>query len=144
MASSQANTQAVSTPDSKSGLLRNAMRANGVFSAVSGAAALLFSSTLADTTGIQPPLVFTVLGVILILYAIDLFWVTSRPQLDIRFGWAAVVLDLAWVLGSLVLLLTDLLPLTTAGKWIIAILADIVLVFAIVQFIGIRRLARKS
>lgn len=137
-----ANAQSIPTQQAEPGLLRSAMRANAIFSGVSGVVALLFSSPLAALTGIQPPVVFMVLGVTLIGYALVLFWVTSRPELDMRAGWTAVMLDVVWVVGSLVLLLGNLLALTTAGKWIIAILADVVLVFAIVQAIGIRRLSR--
>lgn len=137
-----AHSQSISKPASASSLLRSAMRANAIFSSTSGAVMLLFSSALAQLVGIQPPAIFIVLGVVLIGYAISLTWATSRPELDVRFGWTTVVLDVAWVAGSLVLLLTDLLPLTTAGKWIIAILADVVLVFAVVQAIGIRRLSQ--
>ncbi len=80
------------------------------------------------------------LGVVLLLYAADLTWITSRPSLDVRFGWMAVILDVAWVVGSAIVLLTDALAMTTAGNWLVAIIADVVLVFAVVQWLGIRRL----
>ena len=38
-----------------------------------------------------------------------------------------------WVLGSLALVFTDVVPLTTEGRWLIAITADIVLIFALAQ-----------
>jgi hypothetical protein len=54
----------------------------------------------------------------------------------------AVYADLAWVVGSAVLIFANLVPFTTAGKWTIAIIADVVLVFAILQYVGLRRVAR--
>jgi hypothetical protein len=53
-----------------------------------------------------------------------------------------VYADLAWVIASAGLIFANLVDFTTAGKWAIAILADVVLVFAIVQFVGLRRLAK--
>jgi hypothetical protein len=55
------------------------------------------------------------------------------------------LLDIAWVTGSILLLASGLVPLSTARKWSIAILADIVALFALLQFIGLRRvLSRKA
>jgi hypothetical protein len=51
-----------------------------------------------------------------------------------------VVLDILWVLGSIILLFGGSLPLTLAGKWTIALLAEAVATFAILQTIGLRRL----
>lgn len=58
--------------------------------------------------------------------------------------WLGAYLLARWVAGSAALVFGDWLPLTTAGIWIIVVLADIVAVFAVLQFIGIRRLARKG
>jgi len=60
-----------------------------------------------------------------------------QASMSIVFG------DLLWVVGSAVLIFTNLVPFTTNGKWAIAIVADIVLAFAIVQFVGVRK-ARKA
>ncbi len=54
---------------------------------------------------------------------------------------AVIVLDVAWVAGSALILLFDLVPLTTAGRWTIALLAEVVALFAILQTIGLRRAA---
>jgi hypothetical protein len=44
-------------------------------------------------------------------------------------AWLVIELDVLWVIGSLILVFTDLVPLTAAGKWTVAITADIVTVF---------------
>jgi hypothetical protein len=36
--------------------------------------------------------------------------------------------------------MTDAFALTSGGKWLVLILADMVLLFAIVQYVGIRRM----
>lgn len=114
-------------------LLRRAMRANAGFSGISGLVSLLAADALAAFTGIPEVLVFRALGVILILYGADLLWITSRERVNIWFGITAVILDIAWVIGSMVLLLGNFLPLTTAGKWSVLLLAEVVSIFALVQ-----------
>jgi len=114
-------------------LLRRAMRANAGFSGVSGLISLLGANTLVAFTGIPEAIVFRVLGVVLILYAVDLFWITSREKVNVWFGITAVFLDIAWVIGSIILLLGNFIPLTTAGKWTILLLAEVVSIFALVQ-----------
>ena len=125
-------------------LLRRAMRGNAVFSAVSGLAFALFSSVLSTTLGIPWPGVLLAVGIVLIIYAIDLAWITSSERFDIRWGMAAVGLDIVWVLGSAVILMGGLLPLTAVGWWVVAIAADIVLIFAVVQAVGIRRIRQQG
>ena len=121
-------------------LLRRAMRGNAVFSGVSGLTLTLFSSSLSTALGIPYPGILLATGIMLLIYAADLVWVTTSPTFDIRWGITAVVLDTIWVVGSGVLLATNLLPLTTMGWWVVAIAADIVLIFTIAQIVGIRRI----
>jgi hypothetical protein len=114
-------------------LLRRAMRANGGFSGISGLVCLLAADALVSFTGIPETFVFRILGVILLIFAADLFWVTSREKVNIWFGITAVILDIAWVIGSVILLMSNFLPLTIAGKWSILLLAEAVSIFALVQ-----------
>jgi len=135
------NTQSIKETRQESNLLRNALRGNALFSGLSGAVALLAAQSLAAFTGIQMPVVFIILGVVLILYAIDLFWIASQETIDHRFAWATILLDVVWVLGSVAILLFESPPLTVAGRWTVALLAEAVAIFAILQYIGLRRLA---
>lgn len=114
-------------------LLRRAMRANAGFSGLSGVISFFGASALVEFTGIPDALVFQVMGVILVLYAADLFWIASREKIHVGFGITAVVLDVIWVVASIILLLGNFLPLTTVGKWTVLLLAEVVSLFAIVQ-----------
>lgn len=125
-------------------LLRRAMRANGGFSAISGLVSLLAANALATFTGIPEATLFRVFGVLLLLYAVDLVWITSREKIDVGFGITAVILDIAWVIGSAVLLLGNFDPFTTAGKWVILLLAEVVSIFAIVQGYAIWKIRGNS
>lgn len=121
-------------------LLRTALRGNGLFSAVSGAVLVLASRPLAETIGFPWPNTLLILGIILLLYALDLFWFTSRETVNLTFAWVAIALDVAWVIGSIALLLTDPVGLTVAGQWFIGLIAEVVALFALVQWLGVRRL----
>ena len=48
--------------------------------------------------------------------------------------------DLAWVIGSYPLLFV--VPFSTTGKWIVGIVAEVVLLFALMQWLGIRRIRK--
>lgn len=133
------NSQLIRETSQESSLLRNALRGNALFSGLSGIVSLLAAQSLAAFTGIQESLVFVVLGVVLILFAVDLIWIASRESINRRFAVAVIFMDVAWVAGSAIILLFDLVPLTVAGRWTIVFLAEVVAVFAILQTIGLRR-----
>ena len=121
-------------------LLTLAVRANGIFSEASGLFLLLASGAVAEMLGINAPWIVAAMGLGLIIFGGFLIYASLRELVNETLGIIVVVLDLAWVAGSILLLLGNLLDMTTAGKWFIAIIADIVLLFAIVQAIGVRRL----
>ena len=121
-------------------LLRTALRGNGVFSAVSGAMMVVASRPLAEFIGLAWPSALLIMGVLTILYALDLFWFTSRETINMTFAWLTIILDVAWVVASVVLLLADPLGFTVAGKWFIGLMAEAVALFAVVQWLGVRRL----
>lgn len=122
-----------------SSLLRNTLYGNSLFSFASGIVALLFSRAIASFLGISASWVLLVLGLGLIVYGIEIFLAARAEPLNRGIATFAIYADFAWVLASAVLIFANLAPLTTAGKWTIAILADIVLVFAILQYVGLRR-----
>ena len=121
-------------------LLRNSLRGNGLFSGMSGLAALLLTRPLTHFTGLEQPIIFTILGIGLLIFSVDLFWFAARKTLNQKLVWAIILADVAWVLGSIIILLTGTPALTVAGNWLVAILAEAVAAFAIAQYIGLRRI----
>ena len=120
-------------------LLRRALQGNGAFSTVSGLVTLLGANAVAAFTGVQPAVVFMVLGVSLLLFAAGLFWMTRETAVNPALARIVIIMDVLWVVGSIILLLSNALPLTVAGKWAIGLVADMVALFAILQYIGLRR-----
>ena len=125
-------------------LLKNALFGNSAFSFISGLAAVLFSKAIANFLGLSVSWIILALGIGLILYGIEIFIAAKAEPVNKGVATFAVYADLAWVLGSAVLIFANLVDFTTAGKWVIAIVADIVLVFAILQFVGLRRLKNQA
>ena len=83
------------------------------------------------------------LGLMLIGFSASLVWFTTRPNVSAAWVKSVIAADMAWVVGTVVLLIgwNDLL--STAGIWTLAIIGVLVLLFAELQWFGLRRL-RKS
>jgi len=131
-------------PVTASHSLRRALRADGLFSGIGGILSIILAQPLAVLTGLRPPAVLVILGVGLLGYAALLLWTTARPPIDRRLAITAIVLNEVWVLASVAILLSGWPPLTTAGKWLIGLVAIVVADFSLWQFIALRRLNRSN
>ena len=130
----------MTTTQDRAQLLRRALRANGIFSITSGTAFILAARPIANLIGIDYPVVIAGIGLSLAFFAVALFYNAARSEVG-RLGAAlAVACDLAWVAGGGVVIALGIL--ITSGNWAVALIADIVLLFAIFQFVGLRRLTR--
>lgn len=127
-------------PDAPASLLRRTLLGNGAFSLLIGVVCLVEATALAAWTGIQPALVFTVLGVLLVPFALALVWLALFVAEIRTAGRIILALDVAWVVASVLLLLSGWLPLTDAGWWAVVLVADGVAIFAVLEYWGLRRL----
>jgi len=123
-----------------SSMLHTAIRGNALFCAASGLALTFGSGWLASLTGIQPPLALTITGIILLGYALTLWRLASQERIPDGATWFVISADVAWVVGSILVLVFGWLPLTLAGKWSVAIIADLVGLFAVWQYLGYRKM----
>ena len=119
-------------------LLRKALMGNALFSILSGLTILIGQRWVSRILGLTNSANLWVLGVGLIVFAVILTIKARRQNVKTTDAWIAVWMDLAWVVGSGVLIF--IVPFSMAGKWIVLIVAEIVLVFALLQFLGIRRI----
>lgn len=117
--------------------LRLALRGNATFSTLTGVASIFFAGSLASWMGVPAPALLVALGVGLVGFASFLFWFASRPEVATSLAWGVVGADLAWVAGTVPLVLADVL--TGPGDWLAIAIAEGVLLFAVLQAIGIRR-----
>ncbi|HXM19872.1 MAG TPA: hypothetical protein VN948_01235 [Terriglobales bacterium] len=123
-------------------LLKKALMGNALFSILSGVAILFANRWLVQFLGLPEKISLAILGFGLIGYAATLLLNARRPKIKITDAWVAVVMDLIWVVGSYVLIL--FVPFSVGGKWIVALVAELVLAFAILQWFGIRRIRRSE
>ncbi len=72
-------------------------------------------------------------------FSCALFINTFRADVNILEARIAITLDFLWVVGSGILIALGIL--NTGGNWCTAVVADVVLFFAIVQYVGLRRLS---
>lgn len=127
------------TQHSTSLLLRRTLQANGIFSSLGGVMLIAGTVPITAFLGLQTPIILIVVGIVSLLYAVSLFLTTARPSIDRRSGMTYAFLDSAWVVASLVILVTGWVSLTIEGKWAVGLVAVIVAIFAELQFIGSRR-----
>jgi hypothetical protein len=124
---------------SEKSFLQRALLGNAAFSGLSGLVMVLAAGAISQFLGIANPLPLIVAGIVLTLYMPILVWLANQSPVPVHFAWAVIALDILWVIGSLVLIFTNLVPLTIGGKWAVAITADIVALFALLQYVGLRR-----
>jgi hypothetical protein len=123
-------------------LLRKALIGNALFSTVSGLTILFAQGWVLRILGLPSSVNLLVLGAGLIVFAVTLVINARKQQVKKSDAWIAVCMDVAWVIGSYVLIF--IVPFSTEGKWVVAVVAEAVLVFAVLQFVGIRRIQKSE
>ena len=129
-------------------LLRRTLWGNAVFSVISGAALVTFATPFArlateaplTVMGLDLALVFELLGLGVVAFGAICAWAASRETLPRSWAQLIFAADIAWVVGSALVLM---LPAawTTAGIAGIAVVALIVADLAVLEYLGLRRLA---
>jgi len=136
------NNEMSNTPPERQRLLRIALRCNGIFSLVSGALLVILNREIVHLLGLAEGNSLAPIGISLLVFAGLLFMGARKSNLNVAYARVVVLMDLAWVLGSYILVF--LAPFSSPGKWIVAIVAEFVLAFAIAQWLGIRRIAKNG
>lgn len=120
-------------------LLKRALLGNAVFSAICGLLIVVFDTRIvAMMTDLQHHL--WPLGLMLLGFAGSLLWFSTRPTISSAWVTSVIVADLAWVAGTVGLLVGWHGMLTAAGLWILAVVGLLVFAFAELQWLGLRRL----
>lgn len=130
-------TQTAVAPDQ---FLRRVLQSNMVFSALCGLLLTVDAAPLSQWLGLPAAWPLVMIGVGLFGFAGLLYQIARQSPLDLRQANIIFWLDVAWVVGNALLLVTGWAPLTTAGWWAVLLVADVVALFAILEFVGMRRL----
>lgn len=120
-------------------LLRRVLQANMIFSGLSGLLLTVGADPLSRWLGIPAAWMLVVIGISLLGFAWQLFQTARQSPIDLRQANAILLMDVAWVVGSALLLFSGWVAFTTAGWWAVLLVADVVALFAVLEFVGIRR-----
>jgi hypothetical protein len=121
-------------------LLRMTLMGNALFSTISGLTLVLAGQWVVRILGLPEAVNLIALGISLLAFAVTLVVFARKQPIKLLDAWIAVLLDLAWVIGSYPLLFV--VSFSTSGKWIVGIVAEVVMLFALVQWLGIRRIRK--
>jgi hypothetical protein len=121
----------------RDGLLRLAMRADAVISALVGLAGIPMAGWLADLSGTTKAFEYG-MGAFLIAYGVVVFGLATLPSVR-RAGMAVIIANVAYTVAAIVLVLADVLPLTSTGVVLNLAAGVYTLVFAELQYQGWRR-----
>lgn len=119
--------------------LRRALVADSLISTASGLIFIFAAAPVAAFMGIADPLVATLLGIAQVIYGL-IIGRESRQTLSSTTGYVFFGLNMIFVILCALILVTDAFGLTTSGRWAILFGADVVLVLAVLQYIGARRI----
>ena len=122
-------------------VLRVALTTNAVSTAACGALLLVGAPAFHEALGLPGPVPLVVVGALFVAFATEV-WRARREPLNPRRGLAIFVLDVAYVVASVAFLLGWPRVLSPLGWWLTLGLAEVVTVFAIAEYVGLRRLSR--
>lgn len=107
--------------------LKNALLFNAVCSALLGVALLLAPSWIMHLMGDFNPLILTVLGVALLLFAVDVALIAIRNPIPLRLARWITRADMAWVMATPVVMAV---AAPWLGVWGHLVLLDVALLVA--------------
>lgn len=105
--------------------LRNALLFNAVFSLACALPLLLMPATVAAFLGDVPAMLCLVLGVGLLVFALEVAWVATRKPVSQTYARLITYADLAWVVATPVVMLAASSQLSGWGQ---IVLLDVALV----------------
>ncbi len=118
--------------------LLRALRLNAIFSGISAVLLLVAAPWIAAQLGLPGPLPVYIVGGFLVLFALQLANIVRTGDIHTWEVGGIIAGDLAWVLGTVVLVGLFYSSLTTVGLLMVDIIALAVLTFAILQIRGLR------
>ena len=121
-----------------SSFLRKALRWNAIFSGISGATFLIASGLVAVMLDAYDHIgKIHLVGANLLAFSGFLFYLASRASIAEPIVIAVIAADALWVGGSWLAIAAGMT--SGGGTWAVAVVADIVALFAILQWLGLRK-----
>jgi hypothetical protein len=129
---------------SKTSFLTAVLRADGIVALIPSLLLVLASRPVAELIELETPAALIIVGLVLTGYALMLLFYAGREPANRRVAQIAVVLNFLWVADSYAGLLLGWFPVNTAGKWAIALVAEVAFVFGILELYALRRLNKET
>ena len=107
---------------------------NMIFSTISGVMLLIVNEGLQAVMGFKNDVVLPVIGINLLIFAVFILWVRKKETGSSLWVKIISILDGAWVLGSLGLLIFQPFGLTDFAYWLIGGIAILVMLFGVQQY----------
>lgn len=128
--------------------LETTLKLDSLLCLISGIILLLASDMIAQLLtsdafvmfGLALPQQLKVVGVGLLLVGIAVYAVTLSSPINVSAVWAVILIDIAWIISSIVLLFSFDSVLTLAGKDLIVTSAIAVLALMILEIYGLKQL----
>ncbi|MGH3674591.1 MAG: hypothetical protein ACRDU5_02420 [Mycobacterium sp.] len=124
--------------ESTDSLLRFAMRADAVLTGLAGIAALPLAGWLAELSGTTRAFEYS-MSAFFIAYGIVVFGLAALPSVRVP-GIAVIIANVLYTVAAVVFVLADWMPLTTTGVVLALATGVYTLVFAELQYQGLRRM----
>jgi len=124
--------------ESTDSLLRFAMRADAILTGLAGIAGIPLAGWLAELSGTTRTFEYA-MSAFFIAYGVVVFGLAALPSIK-RPGVAVVIANLLYTVAAIVLVLTDVLPLTTTGVVLTLATGVYTAVFAELQYQGVCRI----
>ena len=134
---------AITTPrlkDSTDSLLRFAMRGDAVLTGLAGIAGIPLAGWLAEISGTTKAFEYS-MSAFFMAYGVAVLALAQLPSVR-KPGIAVVIANLLYTVGAVVFVLADWMPLTTTGVVLTLASGVYTLVFAELQYQGVRRIKR--
>jgi hypothetical protein len=119
-------------------LLRFAMRADAVLTGLAGLVAIPLAGWMAEISGTTTAFEYS-MSAFFIAYGLVVFGLAALPSVKSP-GIAVVIANVLYTVAAVVFVLTDWMPLTTTGVLLTLATGVYTLVFAELQYQGVRRI----
>lgn len=117
--------------------LQKTLSINAIFSSASGIILIFLHQQIATIFEVETTSVFWIIGCILIYFSITIAYEISK-QRKLAIIWI-IVQDYTWVIGSILLLVSNPFDISFLGNTIIATIALIVLYMGINQMVALKK-----
>jgi hypothetical protein len=119
--------------------LTNVLRINALSSGVTGLGLISLSGVVANIFGVSETTPFLAVGIFLVAFALMVYLVSRTSMHNMNAVWIIIILDVAWVIASLIVVLFQLFDLSSLGYLMITGVGLWVAAMAYLQYSGVKQ-----